>query len=128
MATDPVIRPAELRLEPEKRASETAVRATGRITSATSAMLESMLRDLVGGNKRVVLDLTNVDFIDSAGLGALVSVFIHARRTNCDLKIANPKQRVKNLFDRSGLASVFEGSSFDELWEAWSGGSSEAGD
>jgi hypothetical protein len=37
MAADPVIRPAELRLEPEKTDSETTVRGTGRITSNTSA-------------------------------------------------------------------------------------------
>jgi len=127
MASDPVIPAAELKLESEKKPSERTMRATGRITSTTSAMLESTLRDLVGGDKRVVLDLTNVDFIDSAGLGALVSVYMHARRTNCDLKIANPKQRVKNLFARSAFASVFDGDSFDVLWEAWSSGS-RAGD
>jgi len=70
--------------------------------------------------KRVVLDVTNVDYIDSAGLGALVSVYMHARRTKCALEIANPKQRIRDLFNRSGLASVFEGRSFDVLWEAWS--------
>ena len=109
MAANPVIPAAELRLEPQKKESETTVRATGRITSATSATLENTLRDLVSDNKRVVLDLTNVDYIDSSGLGALVSVYMHARRANCDLEIANPKQRVKDLFSRSGLGSVFKG-------------------
>ena len=41
MAANPV-RPAELRIEAEKKASETIVRATGRITSATSATLETV--------------------------------------------------------------------------------------
>jgi anti-anti-sigma factor len=109
MAANPVSRPAELRLEPEKGASETIVRATGRISSATSATLEGALRDLVSTNKRVVLDLTGVEYIDSAGLGALVSIYMHARRANCDLEIANPKQRIRDLFSRSRLASVFEG-------------------
>src|SRR5207302_3579367 len=40
---------------------------------------------------------------------ALVSVYMHARRANCDLEIANPKQRILDLFSRSRLASVFEG-------------------
>lgn len=109
MAANPVIRAAELRLEPEKGASETTVRATGRITSATSATLENTLRDLVSANKRVVLDLTNVDYIDSSGLGALVAVYMHATRAHCELEIANPKSRIRDLFGRSGLGQVFKG-------------------
>jgi len=120
MAANPVIRSAELRLESEKKGSETIVQATGRITSTTSATLEQTLRDLVSTSKRVVLDLTGVDYIDSSGLGALVSVYLHASRTSCDLAIANPKPRIRDLFGRSRLASVFRavqeaGERHDEL-------------
>ena len=124
MAAEPVSRGPQLKLETEKKDSETTVRATGRVTLETSATLENTLRDLTAEGKRIVLDLTNVDYVDSAGLGALVSVYMHARRTKCDLEIANPKQRIRDLFNRSGLASVFEGSAFDELWETWSRGNS----
>jgi len=121
MAANPVSRAPQLKLETEKNHSETIVRATGRVTLETSASLENTLRDLIAEGKRIVLDLTNVDYVDSAGLGALVSVYMHARRTKCDLEIANPKQRIRDLFNRSGLAAVFEGpASFDALWEAWS--------
>jgi anti-sigma B factor antagonist len=56
-----------------------------------------------------VLDLTQVDYIDSSGLGALVSIYMHAQRAKCDLEIANPKQRIRDLFSLSRLSSVFEG-------------------
>jgi len=118
MAANPVIRTPEFKLETEKKDSETTIRATGQITLVPSARLENALRDLIPEGKRIVLDLANVDYIDSAGLGALVSVCMHARRTHCVLEIANPKQRIRDLFNRSGLASVFEGHSFDTLWEA----------
>ena len=124
MAADPVSRGPQLKLETEKKDSETTVRATGRVTLETAATLETTLRTLIAEGKRIVLDLTNVDYVDSAGLGALVSVYMHARRTKCDLEISNPKQRIRDLFNRSGLASVFEGRSFDVLWEAWSRGGS----
>lgn len=124
MAADPVIRGPQLKLETEKNNSETTVRATGRVTLETSATLEKTLRDLIAEGKRIVLDLTNVDYVDSAGLGALVSVYMHARRTKCDMEIANPKQRIRDLFNRSGLASVFDGPAFDQLWETWSRGNS----
>ncbi len=121
MAANPVPRPEELRLEPEKRGSEIFVRATGRITSSTAAKFESVLRDLVSDNKRVVLDMTEVDYIDSSGLGSLVAVYMHASRSKCELELANPKMRLKDLFSRSGLASVFKkveqaGAEHDELF------------
>lgn len=121
MAADPVTRSSTLKLETEKKPSETTIKALGRITTTTSSTLENTLRDLIPEGKRIVLDLANVDYIDSAGLGALVSVYTHARRSNCPLDLANPKQRIRDLFNRSGLASVFEGRSFDVLWEAWQG-------
>ena len=121
MAAQPIPRPDELRLEPEKRDSETFVRATGRITSSTSVIFENTLRDLVSDNKRVVLDLTNVEYIDSSGLGSLVAVYMHASRAKCELELANPKTRIRDLFSRSGLASVFSkvqeaGARHDELF------------
>ena len=109
----------QLNLETEKKGSETIVRATGRITLETAPTLENNLRDLMRESKFIVLDLTNVDYVDSAGLGALVSVYMHAKRTECALKIANPKQRIWDLFNRSGLALVFEGRAFDAMWDAW---------
>jgi anti-sigma B factor antagonist len=120
MAANPINPSPELTLEPERKGSETIVRARGRITSTTSATLEQTLRDLVSTSKRVVLDLTSVDYIDSSGLGALVAVYMHASRTSCDLEIANPKPRIRDLFSRSRLADVFRaveeaGERHDEL-------------
>jgi anti-sigma B factor antagonist len=106
---NPGIPAAQLKLESEKQDSQTTLRAAGRINSDTSAVLEKTLRELIPGNKRVVLDLTNVNYIDSSGLGALVSAYMHARRANCDLEIANPRQQIKDLFSTSKLAAVFEG-------------------
>ena len=109
MAADPIIRAPELKLETERIHTETIVRGTGRITSDTSATLESVLRDLIPERKRIVLDLTGIEYIDSSGLGTLVGVYAHAKRASCDLEIANPKQRIRDLFRLTRLDSVFKG-------------------
>jgi anti-anti-sigma factor len=108
MATSP-IRTPQFKLEIEKTESEATVRVIGRITSDSSPSLANTVRDLVPNRKRVVLDLTNVDHIDSSGLGALVNMFMHARRENCDLELTNQKPRIRDLFRASRLDSVFEG-------------------
>lgn len=120
MAANPSTRGPELSLVTEKGKSETTVRPTGRITSTSCAVLDKAARDLIGAEKHIVLDLANVDYIDSAGLGTLVSIYMHARRATCDLQLANPKQRIKDLFNRSGLSMIFDRQSFDALWDAWS--------
>jgi hypothetical protein len=54
MAANPNFRAPELKLETEKKSSETIVRATGRIILQTSAMLEKTLRDLMTEGKGIV--------------------------------------------------------------------------
>lgn len=109
MAASPVAPTPELQLSTEKKPEETIVHGVGRITSATSDLLQSTIRGLIPGAKRIVLDLAEVNYIDSSGLGALVSVYMAASRAQCDLELANPKPRIRDLFKMTRLASVFEG-------------------
>jgi NitT/TauT family transport system ATP-binding protein len=98
---------AELNLTTEKTAAETIVRCTGRITSATSGLLQSTIRELMPETKTIVLDLTDVSYMDSSGLGALVGLYLSARKAKCKLKLINLNQRLKDLFSITRLAQVF---------------------
>lgn len=100
---------SELELTTEKNAGGTIVHGTGKINSTTAALLQTTVRQLIPDNKRIVLDLTAVEYIDSTGLGALVSVYLAAGKANCELEISNPKPRVRDLLNITKLASVFEG-------------------
>jgi anti-sigma B factor antagonist len=104
---------SQLKLETVRTPEETLVRCTGRITSATSDTLQTTIRGLIPEAKRVVLDLADVNYIDSSGLGALVGLYVTATKQHCQLKLIHPNQRVKELFRITKLASVFEG--YEEL-------------
>jgi anti-sigma B factor antagonist len=56
-----------------------------------------------------VLDLTNVSYMDSSGLGAVAGLYFSVKRQNSRLKLINLNQRLKELFRLTDLASVFEG-------------------
>jgi anti-sigma B factor antagonist len=99
----------ELNLETTKSPEETIVRCTGKITSGSSALLQSTVRSLIPETKCVVLDLTNVRYMDSSGLGAVAGLYFSAKRQNSRLKLINLNQRLKDLFRLTNLASVFEG-------------------
>jgi anti-sigma B factor antagonist len=109
MAASSSIPAPELELTTESNAGETIVRGTGKINLTTAGLLQSTVRQLIPDNKRIVLDLTAVEYIDSTGLGALVSVYLAASKANCELEISNPKPRVRDLLKITKLASVFEG-------------------
>jgi anti-sigma B factor antagonist len=108
MAANPIPLP-ELKLETIKTPEETLVRCTGRIVSSTTGTLGTTVRGLIPGSKRIVLDLTDVAYLDSSGLGTLVSLYLSAKRQDCELKLINLNQRLKELFRLTKLASVFEG-------------------
>jgi anti-sigma B factor antagonist len=99
----------ELSLETIKTPEETVVRCTGRITSSTTALLQTTVRSLIPGTKCVVLDLTDVTYLDSSGLGAIIGVYLSAKRQNCGLKLIKMNERLQELFRITKLTSVFEG-------------------
>ena len=105
--TESSIPNTELNLTFEKTATETIVRSTGRITSATSDLLQSTIRGLMPETKTIVLDLTDVSYMDSSGLGAIVGLYLSAKKANCKLKLINLNQRIKELFSMTRLAQVF---------------------
>jgi anti-sigma B factor antagonist len=108
MVANPIPLP-ELSLETVKRPEETFVRCAGKITSGTSDTLQTAVRALIPGSNRLVLDLTDVSYLDSSGLGALVGLYVSAKRQHCELRLINLNQRLKQLFRLSKLASIFEG-------------------
>jgi len=108
MAANPIPLP-ELNLETVKTLEETVVRCSGRITFRTSESLQSTVRSLIPGTKRIILDLTDVSYMDSSGLGAIVSIYRSARRQECEMKLVNLNQRLKELFRITNLAKIFEG-------------------
>jgi anti-sigma B factor antagonist len=109
MSLTGAVPPPDLKLDVEKTAVETIVRCAGRIMSSNAEMLKSTVRPLIPDAKRIVLDLTNVTFLDSSGLGTIVGLWVSSKRANSELKLANANQRVIDLFLMSNLAPIFEG-------------------
>jgi anti-sigma B factor antagonist len=105
----------ELELTVEKNADEATIRGTGKITAASTDYFQTTIRNAIPGSKRIVLDLTGVEYIDSSGLGALVSVYMAAGKAHCELELANPKPRVRDLLNITKLATIFEGHQFGGL-------------
>jgi anti-sigma B factor antagonist len=88
----------------------TVVDVAGRITLGEgSSALRDLMRDLVGkSQKKVLLNLGEVSYIDSSGIGELVSGFTTVTNSGGALKLLNLNKRVKDLLQITKLYTVFE--------------------
>jgi anti-sigma B factor antagonist len=88
----------------------TVVDVSGRITLGEgSSELRDAMRDLVAkGNKKILLNLGDVSYIDSSGIGELVSGFTSVSNQGGQLKLLNLTKRVKDLLQITKLYTVFE--------------------
>jgi anti-sigma B factor antagonist len=86
------------------------VDVVGRITLGEGASaLREMIRGLVAkGNKKILLNLSDVSYIDSSGIGELVSGFTTVTNGGGQLKLLNLNKRVKDLLQITKLYTVFD--------------------
>ena len=93
------------------------VEIVGRIDSENAPELDALLAELIDkGRYELVLDLGGVSYMSSAGLRALVGAVRTCKRHSGDVRLANISERVKEVLDLAGLASVFE--TFDNQVDA----------
>jgi anti-sigma B factor antagonist len=90
--------------------SVTVVDISGRIElGEESAALRDLVSELLNnGHKQILLNLGDVNYIDSSGLGALVSSFTSARKQGGELKLLNLTDRVTDLMQMTKLYTVFD--------------------
>ena len=70
--------------------------------------LRSQIHDLVAaGHKHVLVNLKELAYLDSAGMGELVAACTTMRKLGGDLRLVSPQERVRNLLQMTRLASIF---------------------
>ncbi len=88
----------------------TIVDLSGRITLGEgSVVLRDTIRDLISkGDKKILLNLGEVTYIDSSGIGELVSAFTTVRNQGGELKLLNLTKKVHDLLQITKLYTVFD--------------------
>ena len=81
----------------------------GRIDANVAPDIEQKMRSLISeGSCKLVADLSEVMFISSAGLRALITALKEAKRKKGDLRLAGVKGHVLEVFDITGFSSIFK--------------------
>lgn len=88
----------------------TIVDLSGRITLGEgSVVLRDTVKDLSSqGDKKILLNLGDVTYIDSSGIGELVSAYTSVRNAGGELKLLNLTKKVHDLLQITKLYTVFD--------------------
>jgi len=101
--------PVKMRAETRQVEDVTVVDVSGRITLGEgNVMLREIVRQLVeAGHKKIAMNLHEVGYVDSSGLGELVKAYTTVRNHGGQLKLVNPSKRVQDLLQMTNLSAVF---------------------
>jgi len=90
---------------------------SGKITLGEgSAVLRKLVRELVErGHRKILLNLADVDYIDSSGIGELVSAYTAVRGVNGEMKLLQLTKRVHDILQITRLFTVFDVQSDEDI-------------
>ncbi len=98
-----------MEIQINKEADVTVVTMTGRLDAVTAPEYENRINALaVGGDIRMVVDFEKLDYISSAGLRALLVTAKLLKTRHGQVRFANVRGSVREVFDISGFGSIFQ--------------------
>ena len=87
----------------------TVLDLSGKITlGEASGKLRSAVQEALSSSKKILLNLADVNYIDSAGLGELVSAFTTVKNAGGELRLLNLTKKVRDLLVITKLLTVFD--------------------
>ena len=99
----------KLSLETRYQGDIIIVHCQGRIVYRDeAAALSRVVGDVMSQARKIVLDLSGVSSLDSAGIGELALLYTWSQKENTDFKVAGPNSLVRSLLDLTNLNSVLQ--------------------
>ena len=96
-----------LTFEIERDGDTAVVKCYGRLVAGTTEEFYQELKHLLSQAKVVVVDLAELTYVDSTGLGALVRLHASARKLGCEFKLLHLGKQLRNVLKLTNLLSVF---------------------
>jgi anti-sigma B factor antagonist len=99
---------SDLAFETVVNGDQRIIRAHGRLIADQAILLRDHVKPQIREAKRITLDLSDVTYMDSMGLGTIASLYVSARTAGCQFEVMNLTQRVRDLFSVTHLLGLFE--------------------
>jgi len=98
-------------------ASGVTIVLRGSLDMQSSSALQELLASVIGSmaaHRRLIVDLNDVNYIPSSGVGALTIALMTARKRDISLQLSRIKPKVRSVFELLGFMSFFEEARADE--------------
>jgi anti-sigma B factor antagonist len=95
-----------LTLDVEHSGDQAVVRCHGKLSAGVCEDLYAKVRLLIPDAKCIALDLTDLTYMDSMGLGTIVRLYVSAKSAGCKLQLINVGPRIRQLLGITNLLSV----------------------
>jgi anti-sigma B factor antagonist len=92
--------------QPSAKASQTILTLKGSMTSASAAAFVEAIAAVA--SPQLILDMTEVPFVDSMAVGSLVRAFVSCHKTGRKLALVGLGHRVKNVMHLTGIGPLFD--------------------
>jgi len=100
--------PVSFSIRPQHHGEIAIFYCVGSLTAEHSGVLKDEVKKWIAGRKRIAIDLREVERMDSAGLGAIVGLYISSKKQNCEFELVNYSESIRDLLGMSHLLHVFE--------------------
>ena len=97
---------SRLTIDIERSPDAVVVRCRGELVAGVTDVLYRQVRPLFPDTKRVVLDLKELTYLDSMGLGVIIRLYVSGKAAGCSLELANIGARVRQMLGITHLISV----------------------
>jgi anti-sigma B factor antagonist len=106
----------DLIIDKHQNDKEILIHVAGEIDAYTAPKLREELLSLADGdNKYITVNLKDVTYLDSTGLGVFVGLFKQLKKNNGELKLIDLSNRLKRLFEITGLSNIMNISANSEV-------------
>jgi len=98
-----------MNIQTKKEANVTVAAVTGRLDAVTASEYEKRINELIAnGETTLVIDFQGLDYISSAGLRGLLTTAKQLKAKGGQVRFANVKGTVREVFDISGFGTIFQ--------------------
>ena len=84
------------------------VRCNGKLVTGTISVLQEEVRRLIPQYRRIVLQMANVSRMDSTGIGAVIGLYVSARRAHSSLELVSFSDAIRKMLTASRLLELLE--------------------
>ena len=98
---------SRLTVDIDREGDSAVVRCGGKLVAGVNDFLYTEVHRLIPATKRIVLDLTELTYMDSMGLGTIIRLYVSAKAAGCSLELVNIGKRIQQLMGITNVLSVF---------------------